>query len=182
MVHLDIIEKLLRVLKPISEEEEADAAVALLLRPFNRDLQVLFVKRVENPTDPWSGQIALPGGKRDAKDQDLKQTVARETLEETNINVLDRCRFLGTFDIQRSNLRSEMRILPFVILVEHEPTIKLGKQEIESYFWIALEELQRHRGIVKLNLGRVDAYVIENYVIWGLAHRILENLFRIFQQ
>jgi 8-oxo-dGTP diphosphatase len=180
LVYVDTIEKLLRDLKPVSEE--ADAAVAILLKPFNRDLRVLFAKRVENPTDPWSGQIALPGGKRDAKDQDLKQTVARETLEETNINVLDRCRFLGTLPVQRSKPRPEIRILPFVILVEHEPTIKLGKQEIESYVWIALEELQRHRGTFKLNLGEVDAYIIENYVIWGLTYRILENLFRILQQ
>lgn len=180
MAYAGTIEKLSRVLKPVSEE--AESAVAILLRPFNRKLQVLFVKRVENPTDPWSGQIAFPGGKRDAKDQDLKQTIARETLEETNINVLERCRFLGALTVQRSRLRPEMGILPFVFLVEHEPTIKLNKQEIESCFWIMLEELQRNRGTFKLSLGEVDAYIIENCVIWGLTYRILEDFFGILQQ
>lgn len=95
MVYADKIKKLSKTLKPISEEQDAEAAVALILKLRNHDIKILLVKRVENPADPWSGQVALPGGKRDAKDQNLKKTVVRETLEETNINLLHRCQFLG---------------------------------------------------------------------------------------
>ena len=58
----------------------------------------MFVKRAEKSTDPWSGQTALPGGKCDPKDQDMKATVVRETLEETGINLLEGYQFLGVMD------------------------------------------------------------------------------------
>jgi 8-oxo-dGTP diphosphatase len=173
----DSIEKLLKALKPAAEEEDADAAVALLLKPANQNLKLFFVKRAENPADPWSGQMAFPGGKCDPKDQNLKQTVVRETLEETSINLLDRSRFLGIMEPLRSTRRPEMRILPFLILLEHEPTIKLN-EELEWFVWISPEELLQHRGTAKFRFGEVPAYVFGERVIWGLTYRILERFFQ----
>ena len=171
--YVDVIEKLSRVLRPISEKQDGNAAVALLLKPADNDLKILFVKRAENPVDPWSGQVALPGGKRDAADRSLKQTLVRETLEETNIDLLNRCRFLGVMDTQTSTPRPEMKIVPFVILLEHEPTIKLN-EELEKFVWISPEQLVRHRGTAKLSFGEFPAYIVGNIVIWGLTYRILE--------
>ena len=73
MSYVDKIENLCKVLKPVSDRQDADAAVALLLKLPDQDLKILIVKRAENPADPWSGQMAFPGGKRDEKDQNLKQ-------------------------------------------------------------------------------------------------------------
>jgi 8-oxo-dGTP diphosphatase len=174
--YVDTVEKLSRVLKRMSEVEDADAAIALLLKPVDEDLDVLFVKRVANPNDPWSGQMALPGGKRDAKDQNLKQTIVRETLEEININLLDRCRFLGVMKALRSTQRPEMKILPFVILLEHEPKIELN-EELDEFIWISLEELVQHKGAAEFSFGEVPAYVVGNIVIWGLTYRIVEKFF-----
>jgi len=42
---------------------DGNAAVVALLRECNQELELLFVKRTETPKDPWSGQIAFPGGK-----------------------------------------------------------------------------------------------------------------------
>ena len=173
--YVDSIEKLSKVLKPLSEEQDANAAVALLLKPENQDLKVFFVKRAENPADPWSGQMALPGGKRDTRDQDLKHTVVRETLEETNINLLDRCRFLGVMEPVRSTVRPEMKILPFVVLLEHEPSIKLN-EELEWFVWISPEELAQHKGTAKFSFGEFPSYVVGNSVIWGLTYRILKKI------
>ncbi len=175
MGFVDSIEKLSKTLKPASEKQDADAAVALLLKSVN---QILFVKRVENSADPWSGQMALPGGKRDAKDQNLKQTVVRETLEETNIKLLDRCRFLGVIEPLRSTQRPEMKVLPFVILLEHEPIIKLN-EELEGFVWISLEELLQHKGTVKFSFGEFPAYIVGDTIIWGLTYRILEKFIHI---
>ncbi len=175
-----MIERLSKMLKPISEGEDADAAVALLLKPTDQALQVLFVKRVESSADPWSGQMAFPGGKRDVKDQTLKQTVVRETLEETNINLLGHCRFLGVMTTFRSTQRPEMKILPFVFLLERDPSIKLN-EELEGFVWISLEGLVQSRSIAKFSFGEVHAYVVGNSVIWGLTYRILEAFFRLLE-
>ena len=177
---VDGIKRLSRALKPLSEEPDAEAAVALLLKPVDQDLRFLIVKRAESPVDPWSGQMAFPGGKRDVKDRGLKYTVARETLEETNIDLLDRCRFLGLMETMRSTERPEMKVLPFVFLLEHEPRIRLN-EELEEFAWISLEELAQHRGTIKFGFGEVPAYIIGKRAIWGLTYGILERVFQILE-
>jgi 8-oxo-dGTP pyrophosphatase MutT (NUDIX family) len=169
------VEELSSVLETVYERHEANAAVTLLLQIANQNLRILFVKRIENPADSWSGQMALPGGKRDDKDRDLKETVVREVLEEVNIDILDRCRFLGNLPSQRSKRRPEMSILPFVILLEQEPSIKVNKREVERFIWFSLKELVQNEGIVRLSLGERPAYIIGECTIWGLTYRILRS-------
>jgi 8-oxo-dGTP diphosphatase len=181
MAHNDLIEELPKSLRPVSDEQGANATVALLLKLKNLDLSVLFVRRVENSADPWSGQIAFPGGKRDAKDQNLKQTVIRETLEETNINLLDNCRFLGAMNALISKPRPEIRVLPFIILLEHEPSVRLNEKELNGFVWISLEEIIRSKGTAKFSFGESPAYIVGSTVIWGLTYRVLENLFHILE-
>ena len=172
------IEQLSTVLRKVSDEQGANAAVALLLRYDRGRLCVLFVRRVQNPRDPWSGQIALPGGKREPRDENLKETVIRETLEETNINLQDNCRVLGVMSPFQSKPRPEIRVLPFVTLVEDEPSIKLNKNELEGYFWVPLEELVRNRTTMKFDFGEVPAFIVGSTIIWGLTYRIVECLLR----
>jgi 8-oxo-dGTP diphosphatase len=169
------IEELSGKLRLISDEQGANAAVALLLKMKDQSLSVLFVKRVENPADPWSGQIAFPGGKRDAKDQNLTQTIIREILEETNVNLLDKCRFLGVMTALTSKPKPEIGILPFVILLEREPSIKLNEKELSGFAWIPFEEIIRSKGSIRFGFGEFPAYVVGGTVIWGLTYRILEN-------
>ena len=169
-----IIEKLSKILKTI-DYRDANAAVLVLLRVVDQELQVLLVKRAEKPTDPWSGQIAFPGGKRDPEDKDLKETVVRETLEETGINIFVRCRLLGAMESMRSTQRPEMKILPFVVLQEKEQEIKLN-EELTEYFWTPLKEMDLNKGCIKYRCEDFPAFIIRGDVIWGLTYRILYNL------
>jgi len=175
MSYIGNAERLTKMLKQTSESLDANAAVVVLLRATNQDFQVLFVKRAEKSGDPWSGQTALPGGKRDPEDRNLKETVVRETFEETSINLLEGCRFLGAMEPVRSTQKPEMKILPFVVLLEKGQAIKLN-EELTEYFWTPLKELAKHKGTVKFSFGECPAYSIENHIIWGLTYKILQNL------
>ena len=170
------IEKLSETLKAGSDEQGANASVALLLKLDGERLHALFVRRVQNSRDPWSGQMALPGGKREAKDRGLQETVIRETLEETSINLLHHCRFLGAMSAFQSKPRSEIKVLPYVVFIEDEPSIRLNKKELEEYFWISIEELVRSRTTVKFSFGKSPAFNVGNIIIWGLTYRIVESL------
>jgi len=173
------IERLTEMLKPTSEKLDANAAVVVLLREANQDFQVLLVKRAEKSGDPWSGQTAFPGGKGNPEDRNLEETVVRETLEETNINLAEGCRFLGAMEPVRSTQKPEMQILPFVVLLEKEQAIELN-EELTEYFWTPLEELAKHKGTAKFSFGEYPAYTIGKHIIWGLTYKILQNLLSLF--
>ena len=174
MVSAEAIAKLPTVLKPISDEQGANAAVALLLKRRRNDFDLLLVKRVKNPSDTWSGQMALPGGKREPKDASLKGTVMRETLEETGI-VLEQCRFLGVLNAVRSEPKPDFKILPFVILLEGEPKLKLNRAELETFLWVPYEEVVQSKGIVEFSFGKVPAYMFADAVVWGVTYKILSQ-------
>lgn len=70
------------------------ASVALLLASGKaNDEYVLFIKRAANDKDPWSGDVAFPGGKRDPADKSDEDTAIREVLEEVGLDVSDEGRW-----------------------------------------------------------------------------------------
>ncbi|MGH7644285.1 MAG: NUDIX hydrolase, partial [Gemmatimonadales bacterium] len=91
--------------------EAQPAAVALALLEGSTGLELLLIKRAEREGDPWSGQIALPGGRRDPQDPDLLATALRETLEETGLDLAGAER-LGTLD----DLYPRTPVLPPVVV------------------------------------------------------------------
>jgi 8-oxo-dGTP diphosphatase len=177
LVSAETIAKLPTALKPISNEQTANAAVALLLKPKGNDFDLLLVKRVENPSDPWSGQMALPGGKREAKDASLRDTVMRETMEETGVT-LDKCRFLGVLDAVRSEPKPDFKIVPFVVLLEKAPKLKLNKAELETFFWVPYEEVVGSKGTAEFSFGKVPAFILADAVVWGVTYRILSSFIK----
>jgi 8-oxo-dGTP pyrophosphatase MutT (NUDIX family) len=175
------VENLKEMLTPSTKEQDAAAAVALILHPVRDDFEVLLVKRVECGNDPWSGQIALPGGKRDRKDRTLHDTVVREVREEIGFN-LNTCQILGVLDPLLSAPRPDMRILPFVIFCRDRPQINLNETELETYVWIPLKDLELNRGVVSFPFGDFPAYIVGVTVVWGLTYRMLEQFFELYEK
>ena len=169
----DPIEKL-KVLLNRVEDVDAGAAVAALISRGEEGLKVLLVKRSENPSDPWSGQMAFPGGRRRLEDHDLKETVVRETFEETGID-LDRYLFLGTLDVAFSKVAIGLGVLPFVVLADERPEIVLN-EELCSHLWIPIDLLNLSKGNARVKHREVPAYTVKGHVVWGLTYRIVENL------
>ncbi|HXO29869.1 MAG TPA: hypothetical protein VOA80_21150, partial [Thermoanaerobaculia bacterium] len=54
-----------QVLEPVPHQ--AEAAVALVLAGA-AELALCVIRRAEHPRDPWSGHLALPGGRADPAD------------------------------------------------------------------------------------------------------------------
>ena len=58
----EAIQKLTEKLR--TPNEEAYAGVAIMLKPEDEDIELFLVKRAEVSGDPWSGDMAFPGGKK----------------------------------------------------------------------------------------------------------------------
>src|SRR5689334_10241192 len=86
-------------------EPGSRAAVAMVLAPEEDDLRVLMIKRAEHPHDPWSGHMALPGGRHDLGDGDLAETAIRETAEEVGIDLAAHGQLINRLDDLQATAR-----------------------------------------------------------------------------
>jgi 8-oxo-dGTP pyrophosphatase MutT (NUDIX family) len=166
---------------PVEREPDSrEAAVALLLRP--RDtFELLLIKRAEHESDPWSGHMALPGGRRDAGDSDLYATAVRETEEEIGVQLGRVGQRIGLLDevAPRTPRLPPFIITPFVLGVPHDTHAEPDAKEVEAALWIPITALQQPEAVSELVLeleGGKHSFPSLRYgehVIWGLTHRIL---------
>ena len=175
------VKKLKQVLRPISDQQEANAAVSLILKQVKKDLRILFVKRVERLSDPWSGQIAFPGGKKDLEDINLKDTIIRETFEETNLK-LEEDSLIGVLEAIDSGHFSKIKILPFISFLKGSQMIRLNNKELDNYFWVSYKKIINNQSLVEINSIKEPAYVLGDEVVWGITYKILREFSKIIEK
>lgn len=174
-----------------SEEEGVrKAAVALVFRSETGERsgspELLFIKRADYPGDPWSGQVAFPGGREEPGDLSLADTAARETREETGIDLMRDGTFIGTLDDLRPRINRlpDVIVRPYVVLLDRYEPLVLSN-EVALAFWIRLESLKASdswretqvlaRG-VQIN---TRAFHHDGHIVWGMTERILGQLLEI---
>lgn len=161
--------------------EKAIAAVAVVFLEEDDGLKLLLVKRAVVLGDPWSGDMAFPGGKRHPGDETIHDTVVREVSEETSID-LTAGRFLGMMEEVLSNARPGMRVLPMIFLLDEVPEIRIN-EELSKYVWTKFSDLPSSRGrtIVK-NRFDTPVFHVGDDVVWGLTYRMVENLLALVEE
>jgi 8-oxo-dGTP pyrophosphatase MutT (NUDIX family) len=151
--------------------------VGLILVPGSSGLDLLFIRRAERAEDPWSGQMALPGGRRDPEDVALVDTACRETLEETGI-ALPPDSLLGELDDLFPGIKVLPRVVvrPFVFGLPTRPRIE-SSDEVAGHLWVSLRVLRASASATEVEVQgqrlAVDAYVVGEHVIWGMTQRIV---------
>ena len=165
--------------QPIAVDDAglAQASVALLLVA-DPD-RLLLIRRAERADDPWSGHIALPGGRRQSNDADLLDTAIRETAEETGV-MLQRewCRVQLDDLAPRTPTLPPILVRPFVFVLEHAITPGVSG-EVAHAAWLRLEDLMadgvyREREIAMRGGSRtVPGYHLPEGFLWGMTERIL---------
>jgi 8-oxo-dGTP pyrophosphatase MutT (NUDIX family) len=156
------------------------AAVAIILIPHPD--AVLLIRRAERTGDPWSGHMALPGGRREAEDPDLLTTAIRETFEEVGIE-LSRHDLAGALEdvVPRTPVLPPIAVRPFVFALTARPKTTLNR-EVTSARWISVARLLRpdtHHPVRLEVAGQsrvVQAYELEDAIVWGMTERILSCL------
>lgn len=161
------------------------AAVALVIRAGARgELDLLFIERSVYPGDPWSGQVAFPGGRREPFDDTLRETAVRETREELGFDVERDGVILGTLDeiYPRTPVLPPIVVRPYVAVVGPDTALTLSG-EVARAFWAPLDELCRPEASVQATVTvRGESRLVPcvrhaGYTIWGMTERI----FRDFQ-
>lgn len=164
----------------------ARASVALVVRPEPDDLEVLLIRRAEHPGDPWSGHMALPGGRRSPSDRDGRATAVRETREEVGVDLEARGQYLGPLDeVHPRSGAPLISISPFAYAVPAATTTTVN-HEVDVALWVPLRTLAEPGAATEylhaLSSGeslRFPAIGFQEYVVWGLTHRILTRFLEI---
>jgi 8-oxo-dGTP pyrophosphatase MutT (NUDIX family) len=156
------------------------AAVAAVIAP-DPD-SILLIRRADRLGDPWSGHMALPGGRREPADQDLLATAIRETGEEVGL-ALARSDLLGSINdvVPRTPVLPPVAVRPFVFLTASRSSLLLSSEVAEAT-WVTIDDLLRpdRHGIVNLEVAgetrQFPAYQLEGGIVWGMTERILSIL------
>jgi len=167
-----------------NDEGVRRAAVALIIRAGDNGApELLFIKRSEYPADPWSGQVAFPGGREEAADPTLADTAIRETREETGIDLVRDGTVIGTLDDLRPNTVKLPAVIvrPYVVLLNRFEPLVLS-DEVALAFWVPLEAFKdapawRDTDVLArgVQMNR-RAFHHQGQVIWGMTERILAQL------
>ena len=163
------------------------AAVTLILRPPTCEggaPEALFVRRAEVVGDPWSGHVALPGGRRDPGDRDLLETARRETLEETGL-ALERDDHIGRLgEIHpRSRHLPSICVTPFVAWMATHQEVRVN-HELSGHVGVPISALTdpAYRSTLIREAPTTREFPSIDYegdVIWGLTFAILEDFLAV---
>ena len=161
------------------------AAVALLLRQSRCGVEILFILRAEFAGDPWSGNIAFPGGHIEADDDTERAAAERETLEEIGID-LQQEEFLGRLDdVAGAHLPVIVSCFAYVVAAS---TPFIANREINETFWVPLVDLadpERQRLHKATFLGEElerpssDLLGPGRTVLWGITYRLVSHFMQL---
>lgn len=182
---LDLLHGHLAHVEPRVVQDPAltQAAVALVVAP--DPVSILFIRRAIRAGDPWSGQMALPGGRASPGDADLKETAMRETREEVAI-ALGGGRYLGQLDdvAPRTPDLPPLMVRPFVFVLPRRVSPRSCSQEVEQALWLPVADFVRpgvYRAVSLTIKGTVrvfPGYRVGSDTVWGMTERIITPLFR----
>jgi len=163
----------------------ARAAVAVIYRkPPAGGTELLFIQRARREGDPWSGDMAFPGGRMQAEDATPRATAERETLEETGIDLLHHGRFqtrLSDLVTRHHSHWRPMVVTPYVY-EWRGPKAVSPNHEVEQAVWVPVEYLAAPKNQDSLPwrtpLGtlNVPCCRYQGYCIWGLSYSMLKEL------
>ncbi|MFZ5654779.1 MAG: NUDIX hydrolase [Pseudomonadota bacterium] len=170
------------------EAAPSQAAVAVILAEGDAGLEVCFIRRAERSGDPWSGQVAFPGGRAGPGDADAPAVAERETWEEVGLR-LEAGHRVGALPARAvSRPQAELTLSPFVYYlgggVQHLASPRLP-QEVAEVFWVPLGHLRADQAATELEypIGGVPATFpgirFGEHVIWGLTLGVLDSFFEL---
>ena len=144
--------------------------------------RTLLIRRAERDGDTWSGQVAFPGGRMNDGDGSVLRTAIRETKEEVGVDLETDSNLIGYFGAFRTHT-GEMDVVPAVFVLKRGVDVVLNG-EVSSYKWVGLDAIQSPRAAMTFTFGtgpdrrEMPAYRVDDYVVWGLTHRIIEALLK----
>lgn len=160
------------------------ASVAALVREgASGGLELLFIRRADRDGDPWSGQMAWPGGRHAPTDPSALHTAQRETLEEIGVDLTRVGRPIARLDdvVPFTRATTPLLVTPFVFAVHGDVRCALN-HEVAEVHWAALDPIARGEGREPYLFTRESFQMtfpsvrVGPHPVWGMTLRLLDDL------
>ena len=157
------------------------SAVAILIYPkANLGLHSVLIQRPKY-NGAHSGQIALPGGKKEPEDPSLAHTALREMHEEIGV-LADQAHILGSMSDVFVSV-SKFVIKPYIVVIDKSPQFVLDPREVGGVIEYPLHELIHDPGFLERSVTvdyprlrlKVPSFEIQSNVVWGATAMILNE-------
>ncbi len=171
-----------------TDESLMKAAVAIILRDTDNGAEMLLMQRAFHPKDPWSGQMAFPGGKIDPTDASPKAAAIREAYEEVGVELKAEdfvCRLDDLYGL-KANQTFSVHISCYVFKPQRELVLQ-ANEEVADMLWLPISHLNDqsnahdyfHPKDSSLSMPAVMINEAKSQILWGLSLRMLITLYRI---
>ena len=153
------------------------ASVAIVLCGDRDAPSVCFVVRARRPGDPWSGDVAFPGGWAKREAESLRDAAMRETREEIGLVLADAHHVGDMAPMSISRFDPGIGIIGASVfhIGESLPSLDPDQREIVRAFWAPLAALHHpdYRTVVHWSRSGPPAprpaSEFDGHVIWGLT-------------
>lgn len=170
----------------VLEKNPKFAAVNIVLYLKDNEWHFPLIVRSKNERDRHSGQISLPGGKREEMDRDFAETAIRETSEEIGLEkyYVRIIRELSPIYIPPSNFY----VYPFISYTKKNPEFILQQSEAVEVIEFPITSflnLPDNPEIMALpGAGGHEVPVINfnGYIIWGATAMILSEFSQLIKK
>jgi|SRR5579863_3626992 len=161
------------------------ACVAVVLAGAPERPNVCLIRRAEQAGDPWSGHMALPGGRAETFDATAEAVAERETAEEVGLRLRPENLIapLAEMPVRASGRDMLMTLAAFVYSLEGTPPpLVLQKVEVAQALWVPLEQVYDPASRTRYRFNRNGASLdfpgvsLEGHTVWGLTYRVLSEL------
>ncbi|MBI3509375.1 MAG: CoA pyrophosphatase [Bacteroidetes bacterium] len=156
------------------------SAVSLCLYPEKGEIFSMLIRR-PSYDGTHSGQLALPGGKMDKRDETLLQTALRETEEEVGVRFAKK-NILGALTPLYIPV-SNFLVQPYIVYAKEKPQWKQNPAEVDDIIEFRLAQIfdETLKSRKKIVIGKnmfIDApcYLINGQILWGATAMIYSEL------
>ena len=171
---------------PLSSPHRAEVALVLDGGAAEHDPSIIFIQRSPSPDDPWSGQMAFPGGRRENSDLEAGDAACRETHEEIGFELrpAQSVGRLGDLRGRQGGRSADLVISCFVYAIDAVPVLK-PNYEVSEIVQIPLSQLLdpglrtsvRYPAAGDKLFPGIFLAQDDTRVIWGLTYRFLTQFF-----
>lgn len=170
----------------ILEKNPKFAAVNIVIYLKDDEWYFPLIQRTENKRDKHSGQISLPGGKREELDRDFAETAIRETSEEIGLEkpYVRIIREMSPIYIPPSNFY----VYPFISYSKRNPEFILQESEAVEVIefpitsFLNLPDTPELMSLEAAGGNEVPVINFNGYIIWGATAMILSEFSQLLKK